>query len=178
VIAGAGTIALEILEEQDVDIVVVPVGGGGLLSGIAIATKNVAPAVAVIGVEVEASCPFTRSLAAGRIVEIDVKPTLADGLAGNLDPDTITFEIVRELVDRVVTVGEPQVAGAISDILREERLIAEGAAATGVAAVLAGCVDARDRRVAIVLSGGNIDADKLSALVSGASASTPPRRAE
>jgi threonine dehydratase len=168
VIAGAGTVGLEILEERSVDALVVPVGGGGLVSGIAIAAKGLAPTAAVVGVEVEASCPFTRSLAAGRIVQIDVKPTLADGLAGNLDPDAITFEIVRALVDRIVTVTESQVAGAISTIVREERLIAEGAAATGVAAVLAGHIDARNRRVAIVLSGGNIDTETVNSVLTGA----------
>ena len=99
VIAGAGTIGLEILEDlPDVDSIVVPVGGGGLVSGIAIAAKAISDRVAIVGVEVEASQAFTKSLAAGRIVPIDVGPTLADGLAGNLDPDAITFDLVQRLV--------------------------------------------------------------------------------
>ena len=89
VIAGAGTIGLEMLEEQpDIDAIVVPIGGGGLISGIAIAVNALSPRLDVVGVEVEASSPFTQSLAAGRIVTIEVGPTLADGLSGNLDPDT------------------------------------------------------------------------------------------
>ena len=96
VIAGAGTIGLELLEDlPSIDTVVVPVGGGGLISGIGIAVKALSPSTRVIGVEVAASCPFTKSLAAGRLVTIDVGPSLADGLTGNLDPDTITFDIVR-----------------------------------------------------------------------------------
>ena len=107
VIAGAGTIGLEILDEwPDVDLIVVPIGGGGLISGIALAVKEASPRTQVAGVEVEASCPFTRGLEAGRIVEIDVLPTLADGLAGNLDPETMTFDIVRREVARIAVVNE------------------------------------------------------------------------
>ena len=95
VIAGAGTVALEILEQDPgVEVIVCPVGGGGLISGTAIAAG---PAVATWGVETESSSPFTQGLAAGRIVPIDVRPSLADGLAGNLDPETITFDLVRRL---------------------------------------------------------------------------------
>ena len=98
VIAGAGTIGLELLEDApETRLVVVPVGGGGLVSGIAIAFKARAPGVRVVGVEVEASHPFRTSLAAGRISEISVGETIADGLSGNLDPDTVTFEIVKTL---------------------------------------------------------------------------------
>ena len=95
-----------------------------------------------LGVEVEASCPFTRGIAAGQIVEIDVQPTLADGLAGNLDPDTITFDIVRREVDEIAVVSEAQLRDAIAGIVTNEELIAEGAGAVGVAAVMAGKLDA------------------------------------
>jgi threonine dehydratase len=159
VIAGAGTIGREIVEEGSlIDTIVVPIGGGGLISGIAIAVHGRAR---VVGVEVEASCPFTRSLEAGRIVGIEVKTTLADGLAGNLDPETITFDIVRRLVDRIVLVGEPDLHDAVRTIASRERLIAEGAGAAGVAAVAAGRLDVSGRRVAVVLSGANIDLEKL-----------------
>lgn len=165
VIAGAGTVGLEIFEaDPDIDTVVVPIGGGGLISGIAVAAAAAGRA-SVIGVEVEASCPFTRSLAAGRMVEIDVKPTLADGLAGNLDPDTITFDIVKRLVSSVVLVSEPELEAAIAGIAREERLIAEGAGATGVAAVLAPGRVSAGRRIAVILSGANIDMEKLKGLL-------------
>jgi threonine dehydratase len=164
VIAGAGTVALEILEERpDIDTFVVPIGGGGLISGVGIAAE--AAGASVIGVEVEASSPFTQSLAAGRIVEIDVGPTLADGLAGNMDPDTITFDLVRRYVTRIVVVTEEELKAALGSIVREERLVAEGAAATGVAAVMSGKAEIRGRRAAVILSGANIDPEKLKALM-------------
>jgi threonine dehydratase len=164
VIAGAGTVGLEIHEEwADVDLIVVGIGGGGLVSGIALASREIARATQVIGVEVEASSPFTHSLAAGRIVEIDVKPTLADGLAGNLDPDTMTFEIVRDHVDRVVTVSEDDLRSAICELYTSDGLTVEGAGAVGVAALGARKIDVKDQRVAVVISGGNIDPHTLAA---------------
>ena len=166
VIAGAGTIGLELLEQEpDLDAIAVPVGGGGLLAGIAIAVKSNQRRVEVAGVEVEASTPFRRSLAAGRIVAVEVHPTLADGLAGNLDPETITFEYVQRLVDRMSVVSEPQLQQAIVGLLREERIIAEGAGATAVAAVLGSALETRGRRIAVVISGANIDIDKLMSLI-------------
>jgi threonine dehydratase len=163
VIAGAGTVGLEIHEDwPDVDTIVVPIGGGGLISGIALAARAISRATQVIGVEVEASSPFTHSLAAGRIVEIDVRPTLADGLAGNLDPDTITFDLVRDHVDRIVTVSEEDLRSVIRELFSSEELTVEGAGAVGAAALLAGTIDVKDRRVAVVISGGNIDDHILS----------------
>jgi threonine dehydratase len=166
VIAGAGTIGLEILEDwPDVDLIVVPVGGGGLISGIALAARGVSNTTQIAGVEVEASCPFTQGLEAGRIVEIDVQPTLADGLAGNLDPDTMTFDIVRREVAGIAVVSEAQLRDAVAAIVSNERLVTEGAGAVGVAAVMADKLDVRGKRVAIVLSGANIDQETLSAIV-------------
>jgi threonine dehydratase len=166
VIAGAGTVALEIIDERpDVDTFVVPIGGGGLISGIGIAAETIG--AAVVGVEVEASNPFTRLLAAGRIVEIDAGPTLADGLAGNMDPDTITFDLVRRYVNRIVVVGEADLEAAVGSLVREERLVAEGAGAAGVAAVLSSGAALQGRSVAVILSGANIDPEKLRALLGG-----------
>lgn len=163
VIAGAGTVGLEILEQHPgLDRIVVPIGGGGLISGIALAC---AARLEVLGVEVEASSPFTHGLAAGRIVAIDVGPTLADGLAGNLDPDTVTFDIVGQHVKRIVRVSEAELEDAVRGLAREERLIAEGAGATGVAAVLAGRAVSPGQHVAVVLSGANIDLGKLAAIL-------------
>jgi threonine dehydratase len=169
VIAGAGTVALEILEQRpSVGAIVVPIGGGGLISGIALACAGRAE---VIGVEAEASSPFTHGLAAGRIVPIDVGPTLADGLAGNLDPDTVTFDIVRDHVREIARVSERELEEAMRGIAREERLIAEGAGAAGIAAVLAGKIGRADQEIAVVLSGANIDEKKLAAvLANGVSA--------
>jgi threonine dehydratase len=165
VIAGAGTVGLEVLEDRpDVDCIVVPIGGGGLISGVAVAVSEMSPRTAVTGVEVEQSSPFTQSLAAGHIVEIDVGPTLADGLAGNLDPDTLTFEIVRNRVGRIVLVSEADLREAIAGLARHERLITEGAGAAAAAAVLARRVDA-GQRVAVVVSGANIDLDVFRAII-------------
>ena len=165
VIAGAGTVGLEILEERpDVSEIVAPVGGGGLISGIAAAVSE--REVALTGVEAEASSPFTQGLAAGRIVRVEVHPTLADGLAGNLDPDTITFEIVRRRVGRIALVSEDEIRRAISMLVAEERLLAEGAAATAVAAVLAARYQSgKGQTLAVVLTGANIDLDTLRTLI-------------
>jgi threonine dehydratase len=116
-------------------------------------------------VEVQASTPFRHSLAAGRIVTVDVKPTLADGLAGNLDPDTTTFDLIRRLVDRMAVISEPQLQQAVAGLLRQERVIAEGAGATGVAGVLGSALETRGRRIAVVVSGANIDIDTLMSII-------------
>jgi threonine dehydratase len=161
VIAGAGTIGLELAAQQpDLDAVVVPVGGGGLISGVGTAVKALMPGTRVIGVEVAASCPFTKSLAAGRLVTIDVQPSLADGLTGNLDPDTITFDLVREVVDEIVVVEEAELRDALAGVVTHEHLVIEGAAAAGVAALTSGKVRASGN-VAVILSGANIDRDRL-----------------
>jgi threonine dehydratase len=120
----------------------------------------------VWGVEVAASCPFTRSLAAGRIVSIDVLPTLADGLAGNLDPDAITFDLVREHVTGVATVSEEELRDAMRGLVAEEALAVEGATAAAVAGVLSGRIAVKGRHVAIVISGANIDPDTLRSVLS------------
>jgi threonine dehydratase len=165
VIAGAGTVGLEILEDwPDVDIIVVPIGGGGLISGVASAVRALSETAEVVGVEVNASNPFTQSLAAGRIVTIDVQPTLADGLAGNLDPETLTFDIVRANVSRIALVDEAQLGAAVAAIAGHEHLVTEGAGAVGVAALLGRELEVRGKKVAVVLSGGNIDPDKLATL--------------
>jgi len=154
VIAGAGTVALEIMEDlDDIEAIVVPIGGGGLISGTAIAANG---RTEVAGVEVEASTPFTTSLRAGRITGIDVGRTLADGLSGNLDPDTPTFDIVRAHVKRIAVVSERDLRAAIQGVAEHERLIIEGAAAAAVAAVATRKLDVRGRQTAIVLSGANI----------------------
>ena len=166
VIAGAGTVALEILGERpDVDMLAVGIGGGGLISGTAIVSRQPGLRVTVAGVEMAASSPFTHSLAAGRIVEIEVGPTLADSLAGNLDPDTMTFDLVRRLVDQIALANEDHLRGAIAGLAKRERLIVEGAGAAAVAGILAGTLDVRGRRVAVVLSGANIDLDAWMACV-------------
>lgn len=161
VIAGAGTIGLELVEQPTpLDAVVVPIGGGGLISGIGIVVKALSPTTKIIGVEVAASCPFTKSLAAGHLVTIDVAPSLADGLTGNLDPDTITLDIVRRVADEIVVVDEEDLRRALAGVVSHEHLVIEGAAAAGPAALLSGRVQARGN-VAVVLSGANIDGNVL-----------------
>jgi threonine dehydratase len=143
----------------------VPVGGGGLLSGIALAVKGIDPRIEVVGVEAAASPVFTTSLAAGRITAIQVAPTLADGLAGNLEEGSSTFDIITRLVDRVVAVNEDAIAAAMRALVYYEKLLAEGAAATALAGVLTGKVPAGSRQIAIVLSGANVDLATLRAVL-------------
>jgi threonine dehydratase len=158
VIAGAGTVALEVLEElPTLETIVVPLGGGGLASGIAIVMKAAAPRVTVIGVEVEASTAFATSLARGAITKIGPRPSLADGLAGNLEPWSITFDLVRRYVDRVVSVSEWELERAIRGLAADEHLIAEGAGATATAAVLARRAVETGQRGVVMLTGANID---------------------
>lgn len=161
VIAGAGTVALEVFEaESSPATIVVPVGGGGLISGVAIATKSIAPGVRIVGVEAAASCAMSTSLRAGCITAIEPQATLADGLAGNLEPGTITFEIVRRDVDEIVTVSEEEIARAMRGLLAQEHLVVEGAGAAAVAAILAGRVRPAGTAVAL-LTGANIDQGRL-----------------
>jgi threonine dehydratase len=166
VIAGAGTIALELLESApDLDTVVVPIGGGGLASGIARVIKSAAPEVRIIGVEVDASRPFAVGLALGRITTIDVRPSLADGLVGNLEPDSMTFPMVRDYVDSLVSVGEGNLRAAIRGLAAEEHVIVEGAGAAATAAVLSGHAIRPNATAAVLVSGSNIDLPSLVAIL-------------
>jgi threonine dehydratase len=161
VIAGAGTIGLEIIEAMpSFDVIVVPLGGGGLASGIGLAVKAAAPKATIVGVEVEASSPFTLSLEAGRITEITPRPSLADGLVGNLEPGAITFPLVKQVVDHVVTVSEDELGRAMKGLATEDRLIVEGSGAAAVAAIMAGKASAPGQRVIALVTGGNVDLPK------------------
>lgn len=155
VIAGAGTIALEVLDDlADAHLIVASIGGGGLVSGLAIGAEGRAE---VAGAEVEASTPFTTSLRAGRITPIDVRDSLADGLTGNLDPDTPTFDIVRARLKRIAVVTERELMEAMRAVASHERLIVEGAAAVAVAAVATRKIQTRGACTVVVVSGANID---------------------
>ena len=161
VIAGAGTIGLEIVEAMPtLDVVVIPLGGGGLASGMGLAIKAAAPNATIVGVEVEASSPFTLSLEAGRITGITPRPSLADGLVGNLEPGSMTFPLVKQVVDYVVTVSEEELARAMKGLATEERLIVEGAGAAAVASIIAGKTSAPGQRVVAMVTGGNVDLPK------------------
>jgi threonine dehydratase len=162
IVSGAGTVALEMIEAQpSLDTFIAPVGGGGLLSGIAIVARALVPGALVIGAEAEASPVYTAALAAGHPVTVQVGPTLADGLAGNMDPDSFTFAIVRDLVDRISLIAEPRIEEAMRELILRERLVAEGAAAVAVGAAIDAGTDLRGRRVGVVLSGRNVDAQVI-----------------
>jgi threonine dehydratase len=164
VIAGQGTVALELLEDvSDLDAIVAPVGGGGLLAGVAIAVKSLAPRVRIYGVEPAASPTMTAALEAGRIVQIKEERTIADGLAGNIEPDSITFPLIAGRVDGMILVSEAAIRRAIANVAREDHLILEGAAAAGIAAL----DDSRlnGSRIAVIVSGRNITLDVFESVV-------------
>lgn len=166
IIAGQGTIGLEILEQvPDVDAVIAPIGGGGLIAGAALAIKSQRPDVQVIGVEAEAAAGYTASLKAGHVVDFQTQPTLADGLAVG-KPGQNAFAIARQHVDRVVAVGEDMLALAILRLAELEKSVVEGAGAASLAALLSGqLADLAGKRVAILLCGGNIDPAVLSRVI-------------
>ena len=166
VIAGAATIALELFEDApDIDTFVVPIGGGGLVSGIGTIVKAIDASRRVIGVELEVAHAFHASRGAGKLVEIDAGPSLADGLGGNPDPDTITWPIVQRVVDDIAIVGEDDLQRAIVGLVEHEHVIAEGAGAAAPAAVLAGTIASAGRNVAAIVTGANIDRERLSAII-------------
>jgi len=134
-------------------------------SGTATVAKALAPSCTVLGVEVEASCAFQTSVRAGKLVEIVPGPTLADGLGGNPDPETITFDFVQRLVDRIETVSEADLAASIAGLVEHEHLVAEGAGAAATAALVGKRVDVAGRHVAVVVSGANIDRARLARLL-------------
>ncbi len=165
VIAGQGTIGLEILDQlPDADIVLVPVGGGGLLSGVAYAIKSLNPKVKVFGVQAENAASMQRSLQAGTPMTIDRAGTFADGIAVR-HPGDRTFAMCRQWADGILTVTEDEIAAAILTLMEKQKMIAEGAGAVGLAAVLAKKLDTQRKKVCCLISGGNIDVNILSRVV-------------
>ncbi len=168
VMAGQGTVALELLEQAGpVDTLVVCVGGGGLISGCATVAKAQDPSARVIGVEPEAGDDVTRSLAAGRIVEIPTPRTIADGQQTTA-PGELTFAVMRERVDEMVLVSDVQIVDAMRFAFERLKVVLEPSGACALAALLAGTVDVRGQRVGVVLSGGNIGADRFASLLARA----------
>jgi threonine dehydratase len=163
VIAGQGTIALEIVEDlPDVTTVVVPVSGGGLISGIALSLKSINPDVAVTGVSMDCAPAMYHSLKAGKPVEIEERDSLADALLGGIGLDNrFTFQMVEDYVDRIILVSESEIAEAMFFCLNQERLVVEGAGAVGVSAVLTGKIRNPGSGTVVVLSGGNVDVATL-----------------
>ena len=156
IIAGAGTVAFEFLKEVgELDVVFCPVGGGGLLSGTAVAAKGLFPAVKVIGVEPQNADDAYRSLKVGRILPMEDPDTIADGLRSSLGSNT--FRIIRESVDEIVTVSEGEIVDAMQFLWERMKLVVEPSGAVSLAGVLSGQVDLGSERAGIIISGGNVD---------------------
>jgi threonine dehydratase len=167
VIAGQGTIGLEILADlPDAAAVFVPVGGGGLASGIAAYLKGGGSRARVLGVEPVNSAFMAASLKAGKIVEIEEKETIAEALAGGIEPGAVTFSLCRELLDGIITIKEPAIKKAMSLLFEESRIMVEGAGALALAGLLEEPSSFREDRVVLVLSGGNISPQTFAQAVS------------
>jgi threo-3-hydroxy-L-aspartate ammonia-lyase len=164
VMAGQGTAALELLADvPELDVLVVPVGGGGLIAGCATAAKALRPSMRVVGVEPEAGDDTRQSLAAGERVRIDVPRTIADGLQA-ATPGELTFEVNRERVDEIVTVSDAEILDAMAFLFDRLKLVTEPSGAVGVAALLARRVEPRGR-VGVVISGGNVGVARFAELL-------------
>jgi threonine dehydratase len=160
VIAGQGTCALEFLEQiPDLDIITAPVGGGGLLSGTAVAVTETSPATKVVGAEPKNADDAYRSLQAGQIIPSQDPQTVADGLRTSLGE--LTFAVISKKVERIVTVSEEAIVGVMRHVWERMKIIIEPSSAVAVAVVLEGDLDVSDKRVGIIISGGNVDLDRL-----------------
>ncbi len=165
VIAGQGTIGLEIMNEMpDVDAIIVPIGGGGLISGVALAAKKLNPNVKVYGVQAAGAPSMYKSVKDGKIERLDSVSTIADGIAVK-EPGENTFSYVNEFVDEVVTVTEDEIATAILTLIEQHKMIAEGAGAVSVAAAMFDKVPVKGKKVVCIVSGGNIDVTILSRVI-------------
>jgi len=166
IMAGQGTVALEILDQLgEFDDVIVPIGGGGLIGGIAVAIKESRPSVKVYGVEPTGAAVMRKSLDAGYPVRLDSMKTIADGLAAPMAGE-LTFAIVQKYVDDVVLVEEDEITSAMRELLFSAKLLAEGGGAAATAAVLSGRIPVGGRRVVAVVSGGNIDVGRVREVLS------------
>lgn len=165
VIAGQGTIGLEIMEEMsDVDAIVVPIGGGGLISGVAFAAKKLNPKIKVYGVQAAGAPSMYNSIKEGKILKLDSVNTIADGIKV-MEPGENTFKLVSEYVDEIVTVTEDEISSAILALIEQQKMIAEGAGAVSVAAVMFNKLPVKGKKVVCVVSGGNIDVTILSRVI-------------
>ena len=165
VIAGQGTIAIELYEQlPDLDAIVVPVGGGGLIAGVAYAIKTINPKVKVYGVQAAGAPSMVHSLEDGQIEELPSVSTIADGIAVK-KPGSLTYEICSKYVDKIVTVTDDEISAAILALMEQHKLVTEGAGAVSVAAVMFNKIDIKGKKVACLLSGGNIDVTILSRVI-------------
>lgn len=165
VIAGQGTIGLEILEEMpDVEAIVVPVGGGGLIAGVAFAVKTLRPDIKVYGVQAAGAPSMAESLKKGERVHLDSVSTIADGIAVK-EPGDLTFDLCEKYVDEIVTVNDDEIAAAILALIEKQKLVAEGAGATAVAAAMFDKLPVDGKKVVCLVSGGNIDVNILNRVI-------------
>ncbi len=165
VIAGQGTIALELFDQlPEVDAVVVPIGGGGLISGVAFTIKNMNPNVKVYGVQAAGAPSMYKSVRDGEIERLDSVSTIADGIAVK-EPGDLTYELCQKYVDEIVTVTDDEISAAILALIEQQKLIAEGAGAVAVAAVMFNKIPVKGKKVACLVSGGNIDVTILSRVI-------------
>lgn len=166
VIAGQGTIALELIEQiPDLDVIVVPIGGGGLISGIAYTAKTLNPHIKVYGVQAKGAPSMKNSVAHGQVEELSSVSTIADGIAVK-KPGDLTYELCSKYVDEIVTVTDDEISAAILALMEQHKLVTEGAGAVGVAAVMFGKFDVKGKKTVCVLSGGNVDVTILSRVIS------------
>lgn len=172
VIAGQGTIGLELLDQlPDVDVVVVPVGGGGLISGVAFAIKSLSPHVKVYGVQAAGAASMVNNIHEHKPETLPGVSTFADGIAVK-SPGTITFDTCSKYVDDIVTVTEDEICAAILKLIESEKMVAEGAGAASVAAVMYNKVPVKDKKTVCVVSGGNIDVTILNRVINRGLAKT------
>lgn len=165
VIVGQGTIALEMIEEQNLDFVIVPVGGGGLISGISSVYKSISPKTKIIGVVAQGAKAMHDSFKAKKILNADSVNTIADGIAVR-DVNEKNFNLIRKCVDNIITVDDEEIANAVLFLLEKQKLVVEGAGAVGVAAILHNKIKLNPSdKVGIVLSGGNVDVTMLSLII-------------
>ena len=165
VIAGQGTLALEILKElDDIDTIIVPIGGGGLITGIATAIKALKPNIKIIGVVAQGANAMKKSFDAKKIIKVKNIRTIADGIAvKNVVPEM--FDYINNLVDEIVEVSDKEIASAILFLLEKQKIMVEGAGATSLAAIMHDKVDIKNKKIVLPLSGGNIDVSMLSLII-------------
>ena len=165
VIAGQGTVGQEVLARLSPDVILVPVGGGGLISGISLAVKRRHPRIRIIGCQPANSPVMARSVAAGQIIQMKSEPTLSDGTAGGIEPEALTFEVCRRLVDDYITLTEAEIREAMREIIFSEQMLIEGSAALSVAALIKMKNEFRGKTLALILSGSTVSEEDIRKIV-------------
>ncbi len=168
VITGQGTIALEVLEQlPNIDAILVPIGGGGLISGVAATIKQLKPSCRVYGVQAERACSMFESIRQDKRIELKNVNTFADGTAVKL-PGSLTFDYCKKYVDEIITVTDDEIASSVLTLMEKEKIVSEGSGALSCAAVLYNKIDLKDKNVVALISGGNIDVNILSRVINRA----------